>query len=333
MLRACGFSDAAVGRWRVPPVPTHVPVPEYLFRLVPQLVRETPTVAPAPPPVPAAPPASRYSRTSPSATPALEASPVVLVRQLRAWWLQASDAQRHVLKSILSTPGGRIRRRRLRKNQRRLRARDFNIALTTLVAAKIATLEIVGRARWVVMPTEACEAFAMLGLGGGRRRPSRRAMARRRTSVRHTQPQPAPRNAGPRRRRCTRPARPTTDREVRAARRRSRRRKPLPPPGTTEWGRHMRALKAAYASHAACRRRGVVQTEKANRVRLAKQRWRQQQRPAAESTARYAERVTASPMQPTHGASYSTGATISAALDYSRPIGRRQRLAGERNRR
>ena len=44
VLRACGFSDAAAGKWRLPPVPTDVWIPEYVLLLVPQLVRETPKV-------------------------------------------------------------------------------------------------------------------------------------------------------------------------------------------------------------------------------------------------------------------------------------------------
>ena len=248
---------------------------------------------------------------------------------------KASDAQRHVLKSLLSAPDGRLRRRRLRKNQRRLRAPEFNTALDAILTAKIATLEIVGRARWVIMPAAVREAFALLGLGGGRRRRSRRASARERTSVRYTQPQAAPPYTGQRRHRRTGPPGPT-DREVFAARRRSRRRKPLPLRGTTEWGRHLRALKAAYASHAAaaCKRRGIVQTAKATRVRMAKHRRRQQQAATA-PTIRYAAPVTSSPVQPIPGVSPSsmTGASISAALRSNQAIGRRERLVAERNRR
>ncbi len=62
--------------------------------------------------------------------------------------------------------------------------------------------------------------------------------------------------------------------EVLAAQDCHRRRKPIPPRGTTAWGRHMRALKGAYASHASCKRRGIDQTAKATMVRKAKYRWR-----------------------------------------------------------
>ena len=44
MLRAAGFQTAAPGPWRIPPIPTWVAFPEYLSRLLPQLVRERATV-------------------------------------------------------------------------------------------------------------------------------------------------------------------------------------------------------------------------------------------------------------------------------------------------
>ena len=95
----------------------------------------------------------------------------------------------------------------------------------------------------------------------------------------------------------------------------------------------MRALKAAYASHAACRRRGIIQTAKATRVRMAKHRWRQQQ-PATAPTIRYAEPATSSAVQqaPASCSTSTTVSTISAARAYTRPIGRDARLA-DRNRR
>ncbi len=142
LLRASGFFQAAAGRHRLPPIPASVPVPEYLFRVVPGLVRETPTIAPTSSPAPAPPPGPRYRRTSASVPSlALSASPGVRARQLRSWWHRASDAQRGVLKSILNAGDGRIRRRRLRKSQRRHPAPAFNTALDALLAAKIVTLE------------------------------------------------------------------------------------------------------------------------------------------------------------------------------------------------
>ena len=135
-------------------------------------------------------------------------------------------------------------------------------------------------------------------------------------------------------RRCTKPATPMTDREVLAARRLSRRRKPIPPRGTPEWGRHLRALKAAYASHAACNRRGIVQTAKAMRVRLERQRWRQREQQSAISPIVTCAPVASSAVQQEPSLSYSTMAaeTLSAALDYSQPLGRHQRLESERRR-
>ena len=333
MLRACEFPTAAAGWWPIPPIPAHVPVPDWLFRLIPQLVRETPP--PGMPPQVAPSP----SRQPPwlFATPPAEQSGLLLARQLRSWWHRTSSVQRRTLKSLLNCPDGRIRQRHLRKRLRRLAAREFHATVDSLLAAKIVTAEIVGTARWIVLPAAVREGFALLGLRGGRRPQFQRAMARageRTRRRRRGQMQPARHRTGQRRRRRMSPVRPT-EREVLAARRLSRRRKPIPPVGTPEWGRHMRALKAAYASHAACLRDGIVQTAQATSVRQAKRAQRNRLGAAGAAPATGVAPVTALAQQPTSTRPSYGGiaASISSALRYSEPIGRRQRMAEERRRR
>ena len=92
---------------------------------------------------------------------------------------------------------------------------------------------------------------------------------------------------------------------------------------TPAWSKHLRALKAAYASHAACKRRGIVQTAKATMVRMAKHRRRQQAEPATFSAVQQA---------PASCSTSTTVSNISAARAYTRPIGRDARLA-DRSRR
>ena len=212
-LRGLGFPTVEPGGWKVPPLPPDVgwrypALGQVVADPEPKVTADKATIAgpdqvvlaETSTPIPTdgtSPVVSRYRRIPLSVSacaPDADASPAALMRQLRAWWLRASDAQRHVLKSVLSAPDGQIRRRRLRKRQRRLRARDFNIALTALVAAKIVSVEVVGTARWIVMPAAVREALSVLGLRGGRQRPSRRAMARSRTSRGKQQPQPELRN-------------------------------------------------------------------------------------------------------------------------------------------
>ena len=114
-LRGLGFATVEPGGWTVPSLP-----PELTWRypaLAPFAAKPEPSVtrdnattavpdqfvlAEASTPIPTggiSPVVSRYRRIPLSVSacaPDADASPAVLVRQLRAWWLQASDAQRHV---------------------------------------------------------------------------------------------------------------------------------------------------------------------------------------------------------------------------------------------
>ena len=142
MLRASGFPDAAKGKWRLPPVPTHVWIPEYLLRLVPQLVRETPKVAPAPPQPPVAPPRAD-----------VEMTPAKRLRWRLGDALRDPD-QRRLLTSLAGRPDGPVECRRFQRALHRLKTPRFNAALAALINGGLLQRVTDDRIGCLVLPQE-----------------------------------------------------------------------------------------------------------------------------------------------------------------------------------
>jgi hypothetical protein len=108
-----------------------------------------------------------------------------------------------------------------------------------------------------------------------------------------------------------------------------------PKRGTSEWGRWMRAKLGGLTVQRLYRKFGVHPTAPATAARIAKRAQREQPVPASTPVTRRAPAA-----QPTTTASrgeawFPSGiaAGRSAGIEYSQPIGRRERLAAERNRR
>ena len=308
VMRACGFSDAGVGRWHLPPIPTtHVWIPEYLLRLVPYLVRETPTVTACPAPVaaPTPPRTWRYAQR-------LHGDLRDDNRPSLTWRL--GEALRHpvqarVLRSLAGRDEAGCKKRTLQQHLRRLPASALNPALDQLVRVGLVLRE----KTWLALSVEVCEALHAVEIDV-RRAKKARAMRTAKTRT----------SAGTRQETRTRAAAGT-----RPYRRRSIPDRRLHP---RQWGRSMRARLGGLTVQKLYRKFGVHPTAPATAARRAKRAEQERRQSAASTSVAYTAPVVSSAVQRVPGVSYSTtGAEISVALDYSQPIGRRERLAAERN--
>jgi hypothetical protein len=309
MFRACGFLDAKPGWWPIPPIPAHVPVPDFLFRLLPQLKREPTSQPPQP-------------RLTPPVAP-LAAAPLPLATRLSTAYRH--PLQRCILRSLARRASGRCRKRQLQQALHRMRARDLNQALDRLVTAGL----IVRDGGYLTLDSEARRLLIQAGRTvslSARARALARERARRsraRAGVRYAQQEhDSDAIAAPRRHRPYRP-RPVPD----------RRRFP------SRWGRHMAAKRAGQVRQRLCRAAGICATDAATTARL-KQRALQQRRQAASSASvTVASPVTSFVTQRAPGdvrrpvATSTTVSTLSEAWRSLKPIGRDARLAAERNRR
>jgi hypothetical protein len=298
MLRACDFLTAAPGPWPIPPLSAHVPVSTstYLFRILPHLARATATVTPSqglavvpapavrstgdsastkplrpsahfaaipplPPRVSEAPPPAQQCDTpapAPTPTPTVIAAPVTsryrgvpvpLSARLSA--ACANGVQHRILQSVAKRPDGQCRKRQLQQRLHRIPANDLNAALDRLIAAGL----ILRDGRWLSLDAEARRLLTEAGIGVSRRR---RARATRQSGERHH----AARG-------------PVRSERVHVGQPGQRRYKRRPIPNRQKdphgWALSMRGRLGGLWAQRSYRARGVPPTDKATRVRLAKQ--------------------------------------------------------------
>jgi hypothetical protein len=253
MLRAADFPTAAPGPWPIPSIPLHVPVPDYLFRLIPQLKRQT--ISPTPPQRPV---------TRPLVTRRPE--PPTLARLL--WTACWHPVQGRILRSLTHRPDGRCRKRRLQQALHRIPARELNPALDRLVAAGL----VVRDGEYLALDPEARREL-LKARGTVSRIVRARAMARERARRSRQRARVRERQRGTENEAIERPSRRRPYRPRRAPDQRRNR---------SSWGRSMRSKKGGYAVQKLCRRVGVHPTAAATAARQQKR--AQEQRPHATLT-------------------------------------------------
>jgi hypothetical protein len=245
--------------------------------------------------------------------------------------LSISD-QRRVLDAVAHRPECGVMRRRLQQNLRRLPAARFSPSLMALIKAGLVAQQ---DDRRLTLDPEVRRLLLEAGCYV-RRSPSARAMRRERTE--RTGETCAPRGQRGARDSQRHGQLQQSDRTTK----RRYQRRPIPDRRRfpRQWGYSMRARLGGLTRQRQCRRLGVNPTAAATAARQAKQaREKRRHLVLSESTTSAAPvmRMVA-PEAPSNArtsgvAPSMTASAISDALAYNQPIGRRQRLAAERNRR
>ena len=249
-LRRAGFPTAATGAWTLAPLP-----PPWLVGRYPEL---TPLADPAwkPPPSPteaSCAPASPNSRYRPDAP----------ASSRWAWLVHALTAdQRRVLASLAAASAPSVRKRTLQQRLRRLPATGLNRALSGLIGRGVITRD----GAWLVLVSEARTALFNAGIGVRRARGAR-ALAEGRERQR-------PRERQKTRARGSRQVwhRDRYGRLLAMPAHGKNSRRPVPPVGTSDWGRSQLARRGGLAAQRRYRAEGRCPTEAATRARLERQR-------------------------------------------------------------
>jgi hypothetical protein len=334
-LRYSDFPTAAPGLWRVPPLPpqlvSHIPHLTRFAENRPQAVAvpEPVTVSPRPasspsPKIPASPAGTSGLFSAPSR---FEVSTVARVR----YWLtrHATRDQRRILASVFGSPSPKVTKRHVQQCLHRITAARLNPAIAGLVAEGF----LVRDGKWLVLSADVRAILVEAGFRGVNRSGRGRALARGRAQK------------GQKRRRFVY----FTDRAgrlvIKPALKHGRR--PVPPVGTSEWGRSQLARRGGLAEQRMYRAAGVHPTAAATQARRDRQQRRRQDTAAPPSPVMTHSVWT----QPVNAAeSWPGNTTASQSVDqqvrYRResgdlrtawrsltPIGRRERLAAERRRR
>ncbi len=259
-LRRAGFPTAATGAWTLTPLP-----PRWLVGRYPALA---PLADPArePPPAPTealcetAPPRARYRPDAPA-------------RSQWTWLVRAVTAdQRRVLASLVAASDSCVRKRTLQQRLRRLPATDLNRALNGLIGMGVVTRAGV----WLVLVSEARTVLLNAGIGVRRARGARAlAEGRERHRPRERQNTRArgPRLVWHRDRHGRLLAMPAHGKDSR---------RPVPPVGTSDWGRSQLARRGGLAVQRRYRAEGRCPTEAATRARLQR---RQHQRASVQNAS------------------------------------------------
>ena len=254
VLRCCEFMTAKAGPWKIPQLPEVLvrsnALPLHLAGLPPAVVpRPSPAVVPS-----AVPPGQGLNCEPVQITFERHQKFAILPRPLKGeaervarWYrLSATPDQRRVFLSLARCPDGRIRKRRLQQHLHRLPAIRFNEALQGLRQIGMVTQEGLEVALVAGVRTALGEAGLPVSRLGQRRaaRPHKRL----------------PRMV------CYR----TRDGRSRIQPMFVKKRRTLPPVGTSEWGRSMRAKRGGYARYRKCLAFGIHPTAQATAARLAR---------------------------------------------------------------
>ena len=265
-----------------------------MLLLVPQLVRETPKVAPAPPQSPVAPPRAD-----------VEMTPVKRLRWRLGEALRQPD-QARLLRSLAAADELGCTKRRLQQNQSRLPAARLNPAIDRMVGAGLIARE---GGTWLMLSIEVREALRAVEIDVSR---AKKARARWRAKTRKTNERTEGQTSTRKRTYCPR-------------RIPDRRHNPH------AWGRSRLARRGGLAVQKEYRWLGLHPTAPATAAGQAKR--DEQKRRQVPYTAPVTFSDVQPTPGVAYSATGATGGAISAALRFNEPIGRSDRLAADRNRR
>ncbi len=311
-LRRAGFPTAATGVWTLTPVP-----PRWLVGRYPEL-------APLADPAWKPPPAPTEASCAP-APPSSRSCPDAAASSRWTWPVRTVTVdQRRVLASLVAASDPRVRKRTLQQRLRRLPATSLNRALSGLIGMGVVARD----GGWLVLVSEARTALLNAGIGV-RRAHGARAVAEGRERQRPRERQNT-RARGPRQ-----VWYPDTHGRLHALPAHGRNsRRPVPPVGTSAWGRSQLGRRGGLAVQRLYRKFGVHPTAAATQARRVR-RQRQQHAAAVRSSPVVTPFVAPPPIEAAALASrgYPTAARLAAVLASQQPIGRRERLEEERRRR
>ena len=319
MLRGCDFPTAAEGPWRIPAIPSWVPLPDYLLRALPQLMRETAAVtqltstpAPRPP---------SYGRRSPDDSRSA-------VRLALRWRLGDAlrDADRQqLLEALVRREAAPVACRRFQNSQHRLDTRRYNAALKSLIAAGFVERVKRDRVSCLVLSAEVRHLIEEAQTGV-RRTPSARAKRQRERQGK---------SAG-----GTAQSGRDKNRRARVPGAKTRRRyRPRPVPDRrlfpSAWGRCLAAKRAGKARQRQARAAGICPTDAPNAARAHRRAEQERRQSTASMSVAYTAPETRSSATPARSEWFTTAGPerVTAALQRGQPVGRRERMAAERNRR
>ena len=322
MLRASDFSSATPGSWRIPPIPTWVPMPAHLPKLLPQLTRVTPVTRVTPAAVshvPTAVPTARY-RTPDRTQSTTASNSQIGVRPNLRWRLAGAmrDADRQqLLEALARREDSPVACRRFQNSQHRLETPRYNAALKSLIAAGFVERVKRDRVSCLVLSAEVRHLIGEAQTGVCRA-PSARAMRRTKTRT----------SAGTGQETRTRAAagtRPYRRRQIPDRRHNPR-----------AWGHSMRARLGGLAVQKLYRKFGVHPTAKATAARWARRAEQERRQSAASASIAYTAPDAPAPATRVPSGEWfsaSSAERVAVALHYRQPLGQRERLAADRTRR